>query len=203
VFLKDLSQTIHEAADPTVYPFESLSHYINPHHLSKISMVAPHVLMIEKHSQNMLLSATSLDHIFKLFKIVQTVGLDAVHWIEEAKDHCDILGGDHGWIWPCSSVTKTLKFPNLLLLEGQGSIMAGSNIDLDSKFPPTQPSSPDLSKALILHPVHSNFACTHLEYNPFTSLNAILDYPTYGDHNLSVDDLLTHLSISMESASME
>jgi hypothetical protein len=76
--LKDLSRTIHEAADPMVDPFESLPHYFNPHHLSEISMAAPQVLMIKKYSQNMLLSATSFDNIFKLFKMAQTVGLEAV-----------------------------------------------------------------------------------------------------------------------------
>jgi len=36
--LKDLSRSIHEAADPTVDPFKSLPHYINPNCLNKISM---------------------------------------------------------------------------------------------------------------------------------------------------------------------
>jgi hypothetical protein len=129
--------------------------------------------------------------------------LSDLEWIEEAKEHYDILGGNHSWIWPYSHITKPLEFPTLPLLEGQGSIMAGSNVDLDSEFPPTRLCSPDLSKTLILHPIHSNFACAHPEYNPFTSLSAIPDYPTYGDHNLSVDHLLNHLSISMESPSME
>ena len=68
---------------------------------------------------------------------------------------------------------------------------------------PSYPSSPDLSKALILHPIHSNFAHAHPEYNQFTSLDAIPDYPTYDDNDLLVYDLLNHLSISMESASIE
>jgi|SRR5882762_3099981 len=75
--------------------------------------------------------------------------------------------------------------------------------DLDSDFPPTRPSSPDYSKALILHPIQSNFACTHPKYNPFTSLNTIPGYLTYSDNDLLVNDLLNHLSIGMESASME
>jgi hypothetical protein len=94
--LKDLSRSIHEATDPTVDAFESLPHYINPNRLRKIGMVAPQVLMIEKYSQNMLLSATSFDNILKLFKMAQTVGLEAVRWIEEAKEHCDVLRGQHG-----------------------------------------------------------------------------------------------------------
>jgi len=61
--LKDLSRSIHEAADPTVDAFESLPHYIHPNHLHEIGMAAPQVLMIEKYSQNMLLSAISFDNI--------------------------------------------------------------------------------------------------------------------------------------------
>ena len=201
--LKDLSRSIHEAADPTVDPFESLPHYVNPNRLREIGMAAPQVLMIEKYSQNMLLSATSFDNVFKLFKMAQTVGLEAVRWIEEAKERCGTLGGQHGWIWPYSGIAKPLGFPNLPLLEGQGSIMAESDDGLDSEFSPPTPSSPDLSKALILHPIHSNFARAHPEYNPFTSLDAIPDYPTYGDHDLSVGDLLNHLSIGESSTSME
>jgi len=43
--------------------------------------------------------------------------------------------------------------------------MAESDDGLDSEFSPPTPSSPDLSKALILHPIHSNFARAHPEYN--------------------------------------
>jgi len=78
-----------------------------------------------------------------------------------------------------------------------------SLLPLLHQYLPTQPSSPDLSKALILHPIYSDFSHTHPEYNQFTSLNAIPDYPTYDDNDLLVDDLLNHLSISMESASIE
>src|SRR5882762_5577882 len=96
------------------------------------------------------------------------VGLDAVCWIEKVKE-CGILGSSHSWIWPYSGIIKPVEFPNLPLLEGQGSIMAGSDIDLDSKS--TQPSWPNFSKALILHLVYSNFAHAHPEYNPLTMLN--------------------------------
>jgi len=98
---------------------------------------------------------------------------------------------------------QTLGVSQPSALEGQGSIMAGSDDGLDSEFSPPTPSSPDLSKALILHPIHSNFARAHPEYIPFTSLDAIPIYPTYGDHDLSVDDLLNHLSIGVDSTSME
>jgi hypothetical protein len=41
-----------------------------------------------------------------------------------------MLGGQHSWIWPYSSIAKPMEFPNLALLVGQGSIMAGADIDL-------------------------------------------------------------------------
>jgi hypothetical protein len=81
--LKDLSRSIHEAADPTVDPFKLLPHYVNPNSLSKIGMATPQVLMIEKYSQNMLLRTTSFNNILKLFKMAQTVGLETVQWIKE------------------------------------------------------------------------------------------------------------------------
>jgi len=76
--LKDLSRTIHKAANPTIDPFESLPHYVNPNCLSKIGMTATQILLIEKHSQNMLLNTTSIDQVFSLFRFAQTVALDAV-----------------------------------------------------------------------------------------------------------------------------
>jgi hypothetical protein len=66
--LKDLSRTNHKAANPTVDPFESLPHYINPHHLSKIGIATPQILMIKKYSQNMLLSTTLIDQVFSWHK---------------------------------------------------------------------------------------------------------------------------------------
>jgi hypothetical protein len=78
--------------------------------------------------------------------------------------------------------------------------MAGTNVDLDSKFPSTHPSSPNLSKALILHPVHSNYTHAHLEYNPLTLLDSIL---LSEDRALSLNDILACLSINMEAALME
>ena len=54
--LKDLSCTIHEAADPTVDHFKSLLPYIYSNRLSKIGMEVPQILLVEKYYQNMLLS---------------------------------------------------------------------------------------------------------------------------------------------------
>jgi len=76
--LKNLSRTIHEAADPMVDHFKSLPHYINPHCLSKIGMATPQVLMIEKYSQNMLLRTTSFNNIFRHLKMAQSIQLEAI-----------------------------------------------------------------------------------------------------------------------------
>src|SRR6266853_6481176 len=51
--LKDLSRSIHEAADQTVDPFESLPLYLNPYHLCEIKMPVPRIVQIENFSQNM------------------------------------------------------------------------------------------------------------------------------------------------------
>ena len=61
--LKDLSCSIHKAADPTINPFEALPSQINLAHLHKIKMVSPRILQIENFSQNMLLCATTRKEI--------------------------------------------------------------------------------------------------------------------------------------------
>src|ERR1700691_5281755 len=45
--LKDLSRSIHEAADPSVDPFDTLPTYLNPNRLNEIGMAPPRILMIE------------------------------------------------------------------------------------------------------------------------------------------------------------
>ena len=76
--------------------------------------------------------------------------------------------------------------------------MAKSDVDLDTEYPPTRPSSPNFSKVLILHPIHSNFTHTHPEYNPFTLLDTILGYLAYDDQELSVKDHLYWYGISFD-----
>src|SRR6267154_6515754 len=90
--LKDLSRSIHEAADQTVDPFESLPSYHNPYRLREIEMPAPHILQIENFSQNMLLSSTTLEEVRRLFNMAQVIGVETVEWIAEAKKCCRILG---------------------------------------------------------------------------------------------------------------
>src|ERR1700683_1257717 len=95
--LKDLSRAIHDAVDPSIDPFRSLPTYLNPNHLNEISMSPPHILMIKGFSQNMLLSATTLEQVHKLFRMAQTIGLEALEWIAEARRHCGSIMGFHGW----------------------------------------------------------------------------------------------------------
>src|ERR1700735_1388782 len=63
--LKDLSCSIHEAADSSINPVDSLPTYLNPNCLNKISMAPLRILMIEGFSQNMLLSATTWEEVHK------------------------------------------------------------------------------------------------------------------------------------------
>ena len=61
--LKDLSCSIHKAADPTLNPFEALPSQLNPACLCEIEMVSLHILQIENFSQNMLLCAMTCEEI--------------------------------------------------------------------------------------------------------------------------------------------
>ena len=97
--LKDLSRSIHEAADPTINPFEALPSHINPTRLREIEMVSPRILQIENFSQNMLLCATTREEIRRLFATAQGIGMEALEWIAEAKKRCGILGRTHSWHW--------------------------------------------------------------------------------------------------------
>src|ERR1700690_2963347 len=76
--LKDLSHSIHEAANPSIDPFKSLPMCLNPNHLNEIRMAPPCILMIKGFTQNMLLSATMLEEVHKLFRMAQLVGLEAL-----------------------------------------------------------------------------------------------------------------------------
>jgi len=66
-------------------------------------------------------------------------------WIGEGEE-CGILGSSHSWICPILVSLNLLKFPNLPLLEGQGSIWQDLTFWSDSKS--TQPSWPNFSKLL-------------------------------------------------------
>jgi hypothetical protein len=138
--LKDLSRSIHEAADQTVDPFESLPSYLNPYRLREIEMPAPRILQIENFSQNMLLSSATMEEVHRLFNMAQAIGVETVEWIVQAKERCGIPGRANGWNWNERSVSN--QFP---LLEGH-------------LLNPESNSNPVNSNALILHPRYSNEA---------------------------------------------
>jgi hypothetical protein len=117
--LKDLSRSIHEAADPTINPFEALPSHINPTRLREIEMVSPRILQIENFSQNMLLCATTREEIQRLFATAQDIGIEALEWIAEAKKRCGVLGRAHGWHWSVDEEVNSSIFP---VLEGQLSL---------------------------------------------------------------------------------
>ena len=134
--LKDLSRSIHEAADPTINPFEALPSQINPTHLCEIEMVSPRILQIENFSQNMLLCAMTCEEIHRLFTTAQGIGMEALECIAEAKKRCGILGRAHGWHW---SVDEKADSDLFSALEGQLSL-------LDTAIVPSN------TNTLILHP---------------------------------------------------
>ena len=196
--LKDLSRSIHEAADSSVNPFEILPTYLNPNRLSEIGMVPPRILMIEGFSQNILLSATMLEEVNKLFKMAQSVGLEALEWIGEAKRRCEAMRGSHGWHWDAPEAGTMAIHTRLPLSAGQGQIEYGLYPAFGSDSPANRTPPSDASKAVILHPRYSNWAADHPEYNPFTSFNPIPGPPVYEKTTPSLEELLAQLDISKE-----
>jgi hypothetical protein len=196
--LKDLSRSIHEAADPSVDPFDTLPTYLNPNRLNEIGMAPPRILMIEGFSQNMLLSATTWEEVHKLFKMAQSVGLEALEWIGEAKRRCESVGGRHGWHWDDPEAGTLTIHTHLPLSESQRQIEYGSYSTLTGDSPTNDIPPSDASKAVILHPRLSNWAADHPEYNPFTSLDPIPGPPVYQQTTPSLEELLTKLEISKE-----
>ena len=77
--------------------------------------------------------------VHKLFRMAQTIGLEALEWIAEAKRHCESIMGFHGWHWDDPEASAVPVHTCLPLLEGQGQI----KYRLDST-----PSS-DLSKMIL------------------------------------------------------
>ena len=134
--LKDISHSIHKAADPTLNLFEALPSQLNLAHLREIEMLSPRILQIENFSQNMLLCAMSHKEIHQLFAMAQTIGMETLEWIAEAKKWCGMIGRVHGWHWAVNEGVDSDQFP---ALEGQSLL---SNTVLE----------PGDSNALILHP---------------------------------------------------
>src|SRR6202050_1637351 len=140
--LKDLSHSIHEAANPSINPFDSLPTYLSPNRLNEIGMAPLRILMIKGFSQNMLLSATTWEEVHKLFKMAQSVGLEALEWIGEAKGRCESVGGRHGWHWDDPEAGTLTIHTHLPLSEGQVQIKYRlySTLSSDSPTNDTSPS---------------------------------------------------------------
>ena len=111
--LKDLSRSIHEAMDPTINLFKTLPSYIN---LTCLCELFPRILQTKNFSQNMLLCATICEEIHQLFAMTQTIRIETLQWIAEAKRQCAIIGRVHGWHWVVDERVNSDQFP---ALEGQ------------------------------------------------------------------------------------
>jgi hypothetical protein len=88
--LKDLSKSIHKAANPTVDPFKSLPLYIHPTCLCKLKMPALCILQIENFSQNMLMSTTTIKEVCCLFNMAQAIGVEMVKWIAQGVPRLEV-----------------------------------------------------------------------------------------------------------------
>ena len=146
----------------------------------------------------MLLSATTWEEVHKLFKMAQSVGLEALEWIGEAKRRCESVGERHGWHWDDPEAGTLTIHTHLPLSESQRQIEYGSYSTLTGDSPTNDIPPSDASKAVILHPRLSNWAADHPEYNPFTSLDPIPGPPVYQQTTPSLEELLTKLEISKE-----
>ena len=111
--LKDLSRSIREATGPTLNLFEALPSQLDPAHLHKIEMSSPHILQIENFSQNMLLCTTTHEEICQLFTTAQTIGMETLEWIVEAKKQCGMIGRVHSWYWAVDKGVNSDQFPTL------------------------------------------------------------------------------------------
>ena len=125
-----------KAADPTLNLFKALPSQLNPTRLCEIEMASLHILQIENFSQNMLLCATTCKKICQLFAMAQTIGMETLEWIVEAKRQCGMIGKIHSWHWTINEGVGSDLFPTL---EGQ---LLLSEMMLE----------PSNSTALILHP---------------------------------------------------
>src|SRR5882762_11371612 len=181
--LKDLSRSIHKAADPDVDPFESLPSYLNPSCLRELEMPSPRILQIENFSQNMLLSSTTIEEVRHLFNMAQAIGVETVEWIAEAKKRCGLLGRSHGWNWNGEERLDSDRFP---LLEGQLLISE----------PALKPSD---SNALILHPRYSNQARAQAS-TIFSLLTQLSQPPAYPSTNYDANNDLANAIHNMHVA---
>ena len=134
--LKDLSHSIHEATDPTLNPFEALSSHIHLTRLCELKMMFPCILQIKNFSKNMSLCAMTHKEIHQLFTTVQTIRMETLEWIVEAKRQCAMIGRVHGWHWVVDERVNLDQFPAL-----EGYLLLSDTM--------LEPSD---SNVLILHP---------------------------------------------------
>jgi len=87
--------------------------------------------------------------------------MEAVQWIEEAKEHCGTLGGQQRLDLPTRH-RQTLGFPNLPLLEGQGQLWQIRDGRLSFTSYTAHPTFPKLS----LFTLFTLICSAHPEYNP-------------------------------------
>jgi len=153
--LKNISRTIHLAANPLLDPFTDLPGVVDPELLERIGMPFPAVLSIEKYTQNLLIVMSNREELHRLFEIAQKVGLDGARWIQTARERCAEAEGDSGWDWSESGndLTYSVKSPKTVHCGYIESI-----VDSDT---------PDLSKAVVLHPTLSTYAQEHPDFDPF------------------------------------
>ena len=116
------------------------------------------ILQIKNFSQNMLLFATTHKEIHWLFAMVQTIGMETLEWIVEAKRQCAIIGRVYSWHWV---IDKRVDSDQFLALEGQ--LLLSDTV--------LEPSN---SNALILHPHFStrlpdNILMPPLDYSPMNA----------------------------------
>jgi hypothetical protein len=169
--LKDLLQSIQEAADTPLNAFEVLSGITPMRHLEEIRMDALRILFIECYMQNLLLSSSSLSKIHWLFSMAQEIGREMVEWISEVRRHCTVADRLHGWHWPDSD-TELLVIPSQFPdLETQAQIENVKDSDdfkhsllmeQDSEMIPNAPTS---ALVVILHLRFSTCTREHPEYN--------------------------------------
>ena len=158
--LKDLSCTIQLTADPLLNPFGNLLGTLDPKLLKGIDMSFPTILAIENYTQNLLIVMSTQAELEHLFSIAQKIGLAGAQWIQEAREQC---GEDrNGYSWGTNhgnSLTYSGRVPKTVHCRFVEGIFDSDETDTN------------LSKAVILHPILSNYVKEHPNFDPFILTN--------------------------------
>ena len=179
--LKGLPCSIHEAADPAINPFKALPSHINLTRLHELEMSFPCILQIKNFSQNMLLYTTTCEEIHWLFTMTQTIRIEILESIVEAKWWCGILGRVHSWHW---AIHKRINLDWFPALSGQPLLLSTA-------------SEPSNSNTIILHP-HLLTQSRSLTTNIFRPLLPSPRPPDYlpTDVNTDLTDLMQWVELS-------